>query len=186
MGLALLAGVMVVAGFVVVTFNRLVRLRQLADGAWADIDVQLKRRHDLIPAVVAAVQGHAGYERGTLEAVVEARARAREAGGPAERGRVEQEVEGALHRIFAVAEAYPDLQAAASFRALQESLTLVEDHLQAARRYYNAVVRDLNTAIAQFPASLVAGPARFTPREFFALDDPAERVAPRLDLGSRS
>jgi LemA protein len=83
MGLALLAGVMVVAGFVVVTFNRLVRLRQLADGAWADIDVQLKRRHDLIPAVVAAVQGHAGYERGTLEAVVEARARAREAGGPA-------------------------------------------------------------------------------------------------------
>jgi LemA protein len=180
MGLAALVGVVVI-GWAIVTFNRLTHLRQLSDNAWADIDVQLKRRHDLIPSVVAVVKGHAGYERETLEALVQARGRALEATSPAARFREENPVEGSLHRIFAVAEAYPDLKAAASFAGLQRTLTEVEDHLQNARRYYNAVVRDFNIGIAQFPANLVAGAVRFRPREFFGLDDDAERAVPRVE-----
>jgi LemA protein len=183
MTIALILGIAVLA-WGVFTFNRLIRLRQLGDNAWSDIDVQLKRRHDLIPNVVAVVQGHAGYERGTLEALVAARGRALQASdrGPATRARVEDPLAGALHRVVAVAEAYPELKAAASFAGLQTTLTDVEDHLQNARRYYNAVVRDFNTAIAQFPAGIVAGMMRMRPREFFGLDDPAERAVPKVPL----
>ena len=167
----------------VVIFNRLTRLRQLTDNAWADIDVQLKRRHDLIPQVVAVVKGHAGYERQTLEALVTARGRAMQAtgGSPGARFREENPVEGSLRRVFAIAEAYPDLKAVASFAALQGTLTQVEDTLQNARRYYNAVVRDWNTGIAQFPANLLARTLGFRPREFFGLDDAAERAVPSVD-----
>jgi len=174
----------VVVGWLVFTFNRLIRLRQLGDNAWSDIDVQLKRRHDLIPNVVAVVQGHAGYERGTLEALVAARGRALQVsgGGPATRAREEDPLAGALQRVVAVAEAYPELKAAASFASLQATLTDVEDHLQNARRYYNAVVRDFNTAIAQFPSGIVAGMMRLKPREFFGLDDPSERAVPKVPL----
>ena len=171
----------VAAGWAIVTFNRLTRLRQLAANAWADIDVQLKRRHELIPSVVAVVKGHAGYERETLESLVRARGRALEATGPAERFREEDPLGNELRRIFAIAEAYPDLKAAASFAGLQRTLTEVEDHLQNARRYYNAVVRDFNTAIAQFPANLVARLMGFGPREFFGLDDASERAVPTVD-----
>src|SRR2546426_11989 len=183
MGLAAVIGLLVV-GWAVFTFNRLTRLRQLGDNAWADIDVQLKRRHDLIPNVVAVVQGHAGYERGTLEALVAARGRALQAqgDGPATRAREEDPLAHALQRVVAVAEAYPELKAAASFAGLQTTLTDVEDHLQNARRYYNAVVRDFNTAIAQFPAGIVAGLMRLHPREFFGLDDPSERAVPWVPL----
>src|SRR3954462_10246898 len=151
MTIALLIGVAVL-GWIVYTFNRLIYMRRLGDNAWADIDVQLKRRHDLIPNIVAVVQGHAGYERSTLEAVVAARGRAVQASqsGPATRAREEDPLGTALRRVLAVAEAYPELKAAASFAALQATLSEVEDHLQNARRYYNAVVRDFNTAIAQF------------------------------------
>ena len=182
----LLAAVVVIALWAVVIFNRLTRLRQLSDNAWADIDVQLKRRHDLIPQVVAVVKGHAGYERQTLEALVAARGRALQAsdGSPAARFREENPVEGSLRQIFAIAEAYPDLKAAASFAGLQRTLTDVEDTLQQARRYYNAVVRDWNTGIAQFPANLVTGTFRFKPREFFGIDDAAERAVPRVDTGA--
>ena len=175
------AGVLVLG--VIWIFNRLTRLRQLSDNAWADIDVQLKRRHDLIPQVVAVVKGHAGYERQTLEAVVAARGRAMQAtaGSPAARFREETPVEQSLSRIFAIAEAYPDLKAVASFAALQQTLTQVEDTLQNARRYYNAVVRDWNTGIAQFPASLLANTMGFKPREFFGIDD-AERAVPGVQL----
>src|SRR5688572_32973601 len=127
--------ILVVAGaailvWAVFTFNRLIGLRQLGDNAWADIDVQLKRRHDLIPNVVAVVQGHAGYEKSTLEALVAARHRALQAAGrgPATRAREEDPLAGALHRVVAVAEAYPELKAAASFAGLQRTLTDVEDH----------------------------------------------------------
>src|SRR6266540_1172692 len=183
MGLAAVIGLLVV-GWVVFTFNRLTRLRQLGDNAWADIDVQLKRRHDLIPNVVAVVQGHAGYERGTLEALVAARGRALQASdrGPATRAREEDPLASALQRVVAVAEAYPELKAAASFAGLQTTLTDVEDHLQNARRYYNAVVRDFNTAIAQFPSGIIAGMMRVRPREFFGLDDPSERAVPKVPL----
>src|SRR5258705_4641783 len=149
---------LLVVGWAVFTFNRLTRLRQLGDNAWADIDVQLKRRHDLIPNVVAVVQGHAGYEKGTLEAIVAARGRAVQAAqaGPATRAREEDPLGNALQRVLAVAEADPQLKAAASLASLQATLTDVEDHLPKPRRYYNAVVRDFNTGIAQFPSRIVA------------------------------
>src|SRR5256712_4555465 len=184
MTIALIVGIVVLA-WAVFTFNRLIRLRQLGDNAWADIDVQLKRRHDLIPSVVAVVQGHAGYERSTLEALTQARSRAIQAataGGPATRAREEDPLGNALGRVFAVAEAYPELRAVASFAGLQTTLTDVEDHLQNARRYYNAVVRDFNTAIAQFPAGIIAAMMRLRPREFFGLADPTERAVPTVPL----
>src|SRR5213596_97599 len=184
MNIALIVGSVVLA-WAVFTFNRLIRLRQLGDNAWADIDVQLKRRHDLIPSVVAVVQGHAGYERSTLEALTQARSRAIQAataGGPATRAREEDPLGNALGRVFAVAEAYPELRAVASFAGLQTTLTDVEDHLQNARRYYNAVVRDFNTAIAQFPAGIIAAIVRLRPREFFGLTDASERAVPKVPL----
>ncbi len=183
MTLAAIIGIVIV-GWAVFTFNRLIRLRQLGDNAWSDIDVQLKRRHDLIPNVVAVVQGHAGYERSTLEALVAARGRAVQAAqaGPATRAREEDPLGSALQRVVAVAEAYPELKAAASYAALQATLTDVEDHLQNARRYYNAVVRDFNTAIAQFPAGIIAAMLRLRPREFFGLTDPSERAVPKVPL----
>ena len=180
MGVVAIVGLALIA-WAILTFNRLTRLRQLSANAWSDIDVQLKRRHDLIPSVVAVVKGHAGYERATLEALVQARGRALQASGPADRFRQEDPLAAGLNRIFAIAEAYPDLKAAASFAGLQRTLSEVEDHLQNARRYYNAVVRDLNTAIAQFPANLLAGPLGFQPREFFGLDSPEERAVPRVE-----
>ena len=171
------------AVFVVVTYNGLAKLKLLATNAWADIDVQLKRRHDLIPLLVAAVKGHAGYEKGTLQAVVEARTRAMSAGGPAAAGEAEGALAASVRQIFALAEAYPDLKAAESFLSLQRNLSAIEDDIQNARRYYNAVVRDLNTKIAQFPSNLVASAFGFRPRESFGLDDPSEKAAPAVDLG---
>ena len=180
MGWVLLAGAVLLL-YAIWIFNRLIQLRQLADNAWSDIDVQLKRRHDLIPQLVSVVKGHAGFERGTLEAVVEARQRAEAASGPAARAAAEEPVAGSLRRIFALAEAYPELRAAQSFLELQRSLSAVEEPLQQARRYYNAVVRDLNTKLAQFPSNLVAGLLRFQPREFFGLDA-AERAVPEVSV----
>ena len=180
MGWVLLAGAVLLL-YAIWIFNRLIQLRQLADNAWSDIDVQLKRRHDLIPQLVSVVKGHAGFERGTLEAVVAARQRAEAASGPAARAAAEEPVAGSLRRIFALAEAYPELRAAQSFLELQRSLSAVEEPLQQARRYYNAVVRDLNTKLAQFPSNLVAGLLRFQPREFFGLDA-AERAVPEVSV----
>src|SRR5919106_2863770 len=183
MALALVV-LLALAAFIALTYNSLARLRLLASNAWADIDVQLKRRHDLIPSLVATVKGHAGYEKDTLESVVQARDRAMSAGGPAAASAAEGELARSVRQIFALAEAYPDLKAAESFLSLQRNLTEIEDHIQNARRYYNAVVRDLNTRIAQFPANLVAGPLGFRPREFFGLTDAKEGAPPRVDLGS--
>lgn len=178
----LLVVLLAIALYVAITFNSLTRLRLLARNAWADIDVQLKRRHELVPALVAAVKGHAGYEKGTLEAVVDARNRAMAASGPAAAGVAEQALTSQVRQLLALAEAYPDLKAGESFLALQRSLVDIEDHIQNARRYYNAVVRDLNTRIAQFPSNLVASPFGFHPEEFFGLADASEGVAPRVQL----
>lgn len=182
MGMALLVAA-AVAIFVIALYNRLAELRLLVANSWADIDVQLKRRHDLVPQLVSVVTGHAGYERGTLEAVVEARGRALEARGPAAQGAAEAPLAGSLERLLVLAEAYPDLKAMAAFRDLQRGLTEVEDHLQNARRYYNAVVRDYNTRIAQFPSNLVATAFGFAPAEFFGLDDDDERAVPAVRVG---
>ena len=179
MDLLLLAIAVAVVVYLVITFNGLTRLRMLARNAWSDIDVQLRRRHDLVPVLVSTVKGHAGYEKGTLEAVVEARNRALGAGGPAAAGAAERELAGQVGRLLALAEAYPDLRAGESFLELQRSLTEIEDHIQNARRYYNAVVRDLNTRVQQFPSNLIAGMFGFRNREFFEIPD-AEREAPRV------
>ena len=185
MGLALVA-LLGVAAFGIVTYNMLARLRLLASNAWADIDVQLKRRHDLVPMLVSVVKGHAGYEKGTLEAVVEARNRALQAGGPAQAGQAEQFLAGSVRQLLALAEAYPELKTAESYLSLQRNLAEIENQLQDARRYYNAVVRDLNTAMARFPANLIAGPMGFTPREYFGLSDSSESAPPIVDPGSQT
>ena len=178
----ILVAIAVAAVAGVAIYNGLVRLRVQCDSAWADIDVQLKRRHDLIPNVVETVKGYAGHERKTLEDVVNARNRAMAVQGPAAKGEAEGMLTQALKSLFALAEAYPQLRAVESFTQLQTTLNQIEDALQNARRYYNAVVRDLNTRIAQFPSNLIAGWFAFTPREFFELPTAAEREVPRVSF----
>lgn len=172
------AALVVIALAVVGIYNGLVRLRVQSDNAWADIDVQLKRRHDLVPNVVETVKGYAGHERQTLDAVVSARSRAVSVqnAGPAERGQAEGALTTALRGLFALAEAYPQLRAAENFAQLQATLAQIEDAVQNARRYYNAVVRDLNTRIQQFPSNIVAGTFGFRNREFFEIPDTEKQV----------
>jgi LemA protein len=182
--MAVLIVVGVVAVAVVVIYNSLVRLKVQADNAWADIDVQLKRRYDLIPNIVETVKGYAAHEKGTLESVIAARNQAMSARGPAAKGEAEGMLTSALRQLFALAEAYPQLRAVESFTQLQNTLHQIEDALQNARRYYNAVVRDLNTRIHQFPTNIVAGMTGFKPREFFEISAPAEREVPRVSFGA--
>jgi len=167
---------------VITIYNSLIRLRVQCDNAWADIDVQLKRRYDLIPNLIETVKGYASHERKTLEDLVNARNRAMSAQGPAAKGEAEGMLTQALKSLFALAEAYPQLRAVESFTQLQGSLNQIEDAVQNARRYYNAVVRDLNTRIAQFPSNLIADFFAFRPREFFELTAAAEREVPRVSF----
>ena len=176
----LLIPIAVVAGGVMI-YNSLVKMRVEVDGAWADIDVQLKRRHDLIPNIVETVKGYAGHERETLQAVVEARSAAISAHGPGEQAQAENMLTGALKSLFALSEAYPQLQAASNFQNLQEALKEVENGIQHARRYYNAVVRDYNTKIGQVPANLLARSFGFSTREFFEIEE-GEAEAPRVSF----
>ncbi len=174
-----------VVGWSVHAYNRMVGLGKRAQAAWADIDAQLKRRHDLVPALVETVKGYAGHEQRTLDEVIRLRAtavRAREQVQP--EGGVaasEGQLVGALRGLFALAESYPELKASERFGQLIEQLTEIEDRLQDARRYYNAVVRDLNTNLARFPDLLVARLAGFAPRQFFKLDNALERRAVEVD-----
>src|SRR6202048_1828768 len=170
--------------FVVVIYNGLVRLKVQCDNAWADIDVQLKRRYDLIPNLVETVKGYAGHEKGTLEAVISARNRAMTATGPADKAAAENVLSGTLKSLFALSEAYPQLRAIEAFTSLQNSLSQIEDTVQNARRYYNAVVRDLNTKILQFPTNIFAGMLGFKQREFFEVSNAAEREAPKVSFGT--
>ena len=170
-----------VALAVFVMYNGLVRLKVQADSAWSDIDVQLKRRYDLIPNLVETVKGYASHERETFEAVVNARSRAMSAQGAAQRAEAEGMLTGALKSLFALAEAYPQLRAAENFNALQKSLADIEDSIQNARRYYNAVVRDLNTRVLQFPSNLVARTFGFREREYFEMEA-GERSVPRVSF----
>ena len=151
-------------------YNRFVRLRNRVDNAWAQIEVQLKRRWDLIPNLVETVKGYAEHERGTFEAVTEARANAQRAQGPAETAAAEGILGAALGRLFAVAEAYPELQASENFLQLQEDLTDTEDKISAARRYYNSTVMHYNTGIQSLPWVLVARPLGFREKEFFSAE----------------
>jgi LemA protein len=180
--LAVLAVVIVlVAGI----YNGLVGLRNRAAAAWADIEVQLKRRHDLVGNLVETVKGYAKHEQQTLEKVIEARGRAMGAtgaGGPRELGPAENALTATLRSLFALAEAYPDLKANQNFQDLQRSLESLETEIQNARRYYNAVVRDFNTKIQSVPDVLVARLLGFTERDYFELADPAEGQAPKVQF----
>ena len=166
--------------WVIVIYNRLVRDRQRVLTAWSDIDVQLKRRYDLIPKLVAAVEQYASYERSTLETLVELRSRTGQVIDVGEKGLLESQIGGGLRSLMALVEAYPELKADQSFLQLQGELTEVESHIQYARRFYNGSVRNLNTRIDSFPDLLLARVFNFIPQPFFELDDAAEKNSPEL------
>ena len=156
--------------WLVMMYNSLITGRNRAKEAWADIDVQLKRRYDLIPNLVETVKGYAAHEKSVFENVTSARSAAMDASGMAAKGQAENQLAGALKSLFAVAEAYPDLKANQNFLGLQNELTDTEDKIQAARRFYNGNVRDFNTSIQKFPTNIMAGMFGFTSMEFFQLD----------------
>lgn len=165
------------------SFNRLVRLRNQVRNAWADIDVQLRRRHDLVPQLVAAVQGYKGYEQSVLKSVTELRNQAMATTSPAKLGETEAALQKGVTQILALKEAYPDLKANQSFLQLQRDLVGVEDNLQYARRFYNGAVREYNTSIQRFPDMLVARTGGFTESEFFSADE-SDRPVVNVELSS--
>jgi LemA protein len=167
----LLAVVILLVLYVIVTYNGLVRLRNRIQNAWAQIDVQLRRRYDLIPNLVETVKGYAAHERGTFEAVTQARANAINAQGPAAQAAAENQITGALKSLFAVSEAYPDLKANQNFLSLQEELTGTEGRISYARQFYNDAVLRLNTKIQSFPSNVLAGMFGFKEHEYFEADD---------------
>jgi len=158
--------------FVVVIYNKLISLRNTAQSSWSDIDVHLKKRYDLVPNLVETVKGYAAHERTVFEKVTEARSMATRASSPAEKARTETIFLDTLKSLFAVAEAYPELKANANFIQLQSQLKELDDNIESARRYYNAVVRDFNTLIQSFPSNLIASSFRFQKEEFFGLEAP--------------
>jgi LemA protein len=170
------------AALLVGLYNRLVRLRNGCEGAWSDIDVQLKRRHNLIPNLVETVKGYADHEQTTFTEVTNARSRAQQAHGPADQSGAESSLTRAIGRLFAVAEAYPELAASQNFQQLQGELSAIETAIQNARRYYNAITRDLNTATDTFPSNLVAGWFGIGKRDYFELDSAEERSVPQVDF----
>ena len=180
-----LAIIAAVALFLIAMYNRLVTLRQRVREAWSDIDVQLKRRYDLVPNLVETVKGYAAHEKTVFEDVTTARANAIAAGSsgtPEQRAQAENVLAGALRSVFAVAENYPQLQASQNFRDLQEQLTATEDKISFARRFYNGNVRDYNTSLQTFPTSVLAGMFGFAAEQYFELADAAEREAPKVSF----
>ena len=167
--------IVAIVGFAIAIYNGLVQLRVRADASWSDIDVQLKRRHDLIPNLVETVKGYAAHEKGTFENIAKFRSQAMQATTPADKAQAEGQLSGALKSLFAVAENYPQLRASEQFTSLQASLNSIEDNIQNARRYYNAVVRDFNTRVQSFPTNMLAGMFGFHARQFFEMETPADR-----------
>lgn len=181
-GWIILAILVVVVFMVIGIYNGLVKLKVQCDNAWSDIDVQLKRRYDLVPNLVETVKGYAAHEKGTLEGVIQARNAAMSAQGPAAKAGAENMLTSALRQVFALAEAYPQLRAVENFTQLQNTLNQLEDSIQNARRYYNAVVRDFNTKIMEFPSNIIAGMFNFKTREFFETGSAAEREVPKVSF----
>jgi LemA protein len=181
-GLIILALVVAAVGYGIFLYNDLVSKRQLVQEGWSGIDVQLKRRTDLIPNLLETVKGYMGHERDTLQAVVEARAAATAGAGksPEERSRLEGALSGALGRLLAVAEAYPDLKANTTFLEFQGALQTVEDEIQLSRRYYNGATRNLNTSVESFPQNVVANAFKFEKAEYFELENEADRAVPSV------
>ena len=178
----LVLALLIVAG--IALYNRLIRARNRVDTAWSDIDVQLQRRHDLIPRLVTAVDQYAKYERATLEAVTELRTEAMHIVDVRARGKAEEKLSAGIERIIALAENYPDLKANENFLNLQNELVETENYLQFARRYYNASVRDYNTMTETVPSNVIAGWFKFAPREFFQKTSDDAANVPMVKLGS--
>lgn len=166
----------------ILIYNGLVRMRNMVQEAWSGIDVQLKRRTDLIPNLVSTVKGYAAHEKGTLEEVIRLRGVAQNAQGVGETAQAQGLLGAALGRLFALAENYPDLKANANFAQLQASLGEIEDEVQLSRRYYNGAVRNLNIAVESFPSNLIAGRFGFEKAEFFELESPSERAVPKVEF----
>lgn len=180
----IVVAVVVVLGlFLAATYNKLVRNRNEVQEGWAGIDVQLQRRADLVPNLVQTVKGYAAHEEGVFTQVTQARAGLMQAKGPAEAGAADNMLSEALGRLFAVAEAYPDLEASENFRSLQKELSGLEEEISFARRYYNALVEKLNTSIQTFPNVLIAGPMGFKPAEYFKAGEGA-RTVPDVNFGA--
>jgi LemA protein len=178
MSIALIAIIVGIVLLLIVMYNGLAQLRVRADSAWSDIDVQLKRRHDLIPNLVETVKGYAAHEKGTFENIARYRSAAMSATSVDEKAQAEGQLTQALRGLLAVAENYPQLQASEQFTSLQSNLTDTENAIQNSRRYYNAVVRDLNTKIATFPSNIIAGMFSFQPRQFFQTETAEDRATP--------
>lgn len=182
MYIALLVAAVLLPGWAVITFNRLVRLRNLVREAWSGIDVQLKRRHDLVPNLVEVVRDYGEYEEDLLTEVARLRSRAVDAAGVPRQADAEKGLSRGLRSLFAVAEDYPDIKANRSFLQLQQDLSEVEDQIQYARRYYNGTVRDLNNRVESFPDMLVARLCGFQSAEFFEIEYATERAVPEVDI----
>jgi LemA protein len=180
--IVIVAIIVVVGLLLVALYNRLVQQRNRVDNAWAQVEVQLKRRWDLIPNLVETVKGYAAHERETFQNVTEARARAQQASTPAEAAQAEGILGAALGRLFAVAEAYPELQADENFRQLQTELSETENRVAVSRQVYNDTVLTYNNTVQTFPGLVVAGPFGFTIREFFEVEEEAQRQPPTVDF----
>ncbi len=180
--LGLFGVVLLVVLWLVVVYNALVRLRNQVKNAWSQIDVQLKRRYDLIPNLVETVKGYASHEKETLERVIQARQRGIDASNVQEQQEAENMITGALRQLFALSEAYPDLKANTNFLALQEELASTENKIGFARQYYNDAVQHFNTRQEQFPANMVAGMFGFQPADFFEIDQRAQREVPKVEF----
>jgi LemA protein len=180
----ILIALLVLAGLVVVLYNRLVQSRNRVDNAWSDVDVQLQRRHDLVPRLVTAVDSYAKYERATLEAVAELRSEAMRQTSVDKKGKAEEELSAGVTRLIALAESYPDLKANENFLNLQNELVETENYLQFARRYYNGSVRDFNTMTETVPSNIIAGIFGFTGREFFQKSSDDVAQVPLAKFGS--
>jgi LemA protein len=181
--IVLIVIVVILGLFLITTYNRLITLRQRVKEAWSDIDIQLKRRHDLIPNLIETVKGYAAHERGTFDEVTKARADAVAAGAtgqPQQMAQAENVLTGALRSLFAVAENYPQLQAVQEFKDLSENLTATEDKIAFARRFYNGNVRDFNTALQTFPTNILASTFGFKPEQYFELADQTDREVPQV------
>ncbi len=180
--LIIIAIIVIIAFAAVGIYNGLIKLRNTSEQAWSDVDVQLKRRYDLIPNLIETVKGYASHEKETFEKVVQARNQAMGASSPGEKAQAENFLQSTLKSLFALSEAYPELKANQNFLDLQDELSNIEEQIQLARRYYNAVVRDLNTKIESVPSNIVANMFHFEKREYFELDSEEERETPKVDF----
>lgn len=171
-----------VAGYALITYNSLIKQRNQATEAWSDIDVQLKRRHSLIPNLIETVKGYATHERATLDSVTQARTNAVNAASPADQAKAESALTSTLKTLFAVSEQYPDLKANTNFLELQRELSDTENKILSSRRFYNGVVRDYNTSLETVPSNIIASTFKFQKREFFQLEDESERAVPQVSF----